>query len=70
MIVAIFFNTYMHTLNNAQYKVWTTLILAKKKGGVSQKLVKTANFLVWQKFLADFSAGTLQNRPDRNLLPN
>ena len=42
MIVAIFFNTYMHTLNNAQYKVWTTLILAKKKGGGESKTRKNS----------------------------
>ena len=64
MIVAIFFNTYVHTLNKKKFKVSKKLIFAKIEG------VKSTTFLVWQKFLADFPVGDLQNQPGETFLPS
>ena len=38
-------------------------------GRVSQKLIKLNTFLVWQKFLPEFSAGNFENRPSQNFVP-
>ena len=37
---------------------------------MSQKVIKSTTFLVWQKFLADFPAGDLKNRPGETFLPS
>ena len=42
MIIAIFFNTYMHSLNNAQYKVLDNINIGEKGGGGGSKTRKNS----------------------------
>ena len=62
--------TYVLTLNKKN-KIFFQGRPPKKfnGGGVSWKLIKSPTFFMWQKFLADFSAGVVKNRPDETFWP-
>ena len=61
--------TYVLTLNKKNKIFFQGRPPKKFNGGVSWKLIKSPTIFMWQKFLADFLAGVVENWPDETFWP-